>query len=112
MSSRTRAVMLRGTNAIPPHVQGILNQEKRILQHTFEYLEREAAYNIRSITQQQQVVQRGLQVLQTKLEISKQRSMAVLHPNMKQESEDVEDSIETDLLIGESRSRKKRLKSY
>lgn len=79
-SSLKRAVAMQGSNAIPPHVQGILNQEQRKLQQTLDHLNKEAAYKIRSITQQQQVLQRSMQTLQTKLKISQERSRAVLNP--------------------------------
>lgn len=82
-SSLKRAATMQGSNAIPPHVQGILNQEERKLQQTLDHLNREAAYKIRTITQQQQVLQRSMQVLQTKLKVSQLKSQAVLNPPSK-----------------------------
>ncbi len=79
LKGRRAAVLVRGTNVVPPHVQGILNQEKRVLEQTLEYLDREAAYNIRTVSQQQQVLQRSLQLLQIRLKISQERSQAVLN---------------------------------
>ena len=80
MSSRRGLSGVRGLTGLPPHVQGILNQEKRLLQQTLEHLDREAAYNIRTVGQEQQVIAKSLQVLQTRLEMSKKRSQAVLNP--------------------------------
>lgn len=75
MSKRNRA------SRLPSHVQGILNQERRVLKQTLDQLERESCNKIRTISQEHQVLSNNLKLLEQRLATSQKQSRAVLHPN-------------------------------
>ena len=75
MSKRSRA------SRLPSHVQGMLNQEKRVLKQTLDHLERESCNKIRTISQEHQVLSNNLKLLEQRLAASQKQSRAVLHPD-------------------------------
>lgn len=66
-------------NSLPAHVQGMLNQEERLLQRTLDHLNKETKNTIRMIDQEQQVLATKLKLLEQRLEQSRQQSEALLH---------------------------------
>lgn len=60
------------------HVQGMLQQEDRLLKQTLDHLTRESTNNIRIITQEQQVIIAKLKLLEQRLAASQQRSLQAL----------------------------------
>ena len=75
--------VVRKQNNLPAHVQGMLNQEERLLQQKLDHLTRETANTIRTISQEQQVTASKLKTLQHRLSQSQKRSQAVLYPDKK-----------------------------
>lgn len=58
-----------------PHVQGMLEQEDRLLKQALDHLARQSANNIRIITREQQVITAKLKLLEQRLAASRQRSL-------------------------------------
>ena len=63
---------------LSPHVQGLLNQEERLLKQTLDHITRETSNTIQCITQEQQVISTKLKLLERRLAASQQRSRSVL----------------------------------
>lgn len=75
MSGKRQKVQRVG---LSPHVQGLLNQEERLLKQTLDHITRETLNTIRCITQEQQVISTKLKLLERRLAASQQRSQSVL----------------------------------
>ena len=75
MSGKRQKVQRVG---LSPHVQGLLNQEDRLLKQTLDHITRETLNTIRCITQEQQVISTKLKLLERRLAASQQRSRSVL----------------------------------
>ena len=72
MASKRRSARQLNTH---PHVQGMLEQEDRLLKQALEHLARQSANNIRIITREQQVITAKLKLLEQRLAASRQRSL-------------------------------------
>lgn len=62
----------------PQHVQGMLDQEERLLKQTLDSLTRETTNTIRIITREQQVIATKLKTLEQRLAASQMRSQQAL----------------------------------
>lgn len=62
----------------PQHVQGMLDQEERLLKQTLDSLTRETTNTIRIITREQQVIAAKLKTLEQRLAASQMRSQQAL----------------------------------